>query len=68
MCRNGQGTARDYKKSMEWYTKAAEKGHVESQLGLAELYYNHHLAAAQKILKVYLRASTQTRVPAALRA
>ena len=40
MCRNGQGTARDYKKSMEWYTKAAEKGHVESQLGLAELYYN----------------------------
>jgi len=40
MLRNGQGVTRDYKKCLEWYTKAADKGHVESQLGVAELYYN----------------------------
>ena len=30
MLRNGQGVTRDYKKCLEWYTKAADKGHVES--------------------------------------
>ena len=28
MLRNGQGVTRDYKKCLEWYTKAADKGHV----------------------------------------
>ena len=39
MLRNGQGVTRDYKKCLEWYTRP-DKGHVESQLGVAELYYN----------------------------
>jgi TPR repeat protein len=25
---------------MEWYAKAAEKGHVEAQMGLGEIYYS----------------------------
>ena len=35
---NGKGVLKDYKKAVEWLTKAAEQGEAEAQFILGEIY------------------------------
>ena len=35
----GQGIAKDAKQAVNWYTKAAERGHARAQFLLGRLYY-----------------------------
>ncbi len=38
MYRNGKGVTKDYKKAVEWYTKAAEQGDAYGQCNLGTMY------------------------------
>ena len=38
MYRNGYGVTKDYKKAVEWYTKAAEQGNADATEALEALF------------------------------
>ena len=38
MYNNGHGVTKDYKKAVEWYTKAAEQGYAIAQCNLGYMY------------------------------
>ena len=39
---NGYGVVKDYYKAMQWFTKAAEQGHIQAQYNLGICYtYGH---------------------------
>ena len=40
MYQNGRGVTKDYKKAVEWYTKAAEQGNAQGQFNLGYMYRN----------------------------
>ena len=36
----GQGVSQDYKKAIEWYQKAADKGNASGMKNIGDLYYD----------------------------
>jgi hypothetical protein len=38
MYRNGQGVSKDYAEALEWFRKAAERGHPQAQFNLGNMY------------------------------
>src|SRR5690606_40942624 len=59
MYKNGNGVAKDYKKAVEWYQKAAEKGNADAQFNLGVMYKNGNGVAKdyKKAVEWYQKAA-----------
>lgn len=53
MSGNGEGTARDFQKSVQWYRQAAQRGHAASQNNLA-IYYRDGKIVKQSPIMAYM--------------
>ena len=49
---NGEGTTKNFKKAIEWFTKSAEQGHAYALENLAAMYFNG-LGATKNYQKAY---------------